>query len=44
MNHSKTGKASLTGVVDTIEKFLTGVDITGNKCFAGVIEISESPK
>jgi hypothetical protein len=39
----KTAKASsLTGVVDTGERFLTSVNDVGNLCFAGVFDTGEA--
>jgi hypothetical protein len=35
---------SLTGVVDTAEEFLAGVNNTGNAGFAGGVDTGESPK
>jgi hypothetical protein len=37
-------KTLLTGVVDTGEKGLTGVNDTVNVCFAGVIDTGEPQK
>jgi hypothetical protein len=40
----KTVKVSLTGVIDTGEEFLAGVNNTGNVGFAGGVDTSKSPK
>ncbi len=42
--HSKTVKASLTGVVDSSEKFLSRVNDAGNTSFTDVIDTCEAPK
>jgi hypothetical protein len=41
---SKTVKVSFTGDVDTGKELLTGVNETGNACFAGVIDAGKAPK
>jgi hypothetical protein len=41
---SKTVKVSLTGVIDNGVELLTGVNDTGNACFAGVVYAGEAPK
>jgi hypothetical protein len=40
----KTVKASLTGVIDTGEEFLAGVNDAGNAGFTGAVDTGESPK
>jgi hypothetical protein len=44
VEHAKTEKAPLTGVIDTGEKFFLSVNDTRNVCFAGVVDTSEPPK
>jgi hypothetical protein len=44
VKQGKTHKASLTGVVDAGEKFLTGANDDVNVWFAGVIDTGEAPK
>ncbi len=44
VKHSKTAKASLTGIVDTDEKVLTGANDTDNTCFDAVIDTGEAMK
>jgi hypothetical protein len=41
---SKTVKVSLTSVIDTGEELLTGVNDTGNACFACVVGAGEALK
>ncbi len=41
---SKTVKVSLAVVIDTGEELLTGVNDTGNACFASVVDAGEAPK
>ncbi len=36
--------SELSGVVDTGEKFLTGVNDAGNVLFVGVVNTGEAPK
>jgi hypothetical protein len=38
VNHAKIKKATLTSVIDTSKKFLSGVNNAGNACFADVVD------
>jgi hypothetical protein len=44
MKHSKTATVSLSSVVDTGEKFLTGVNDTSKACFACIKVDGETVK
>ncbi len=44
VKHSKTTKPLLTNVIDTADKFLTGVNEAGNACFIGIVDTREVTK